>query len=469
MRTHQRSTALVVAAAIFGGTVATAGAASKLTGKDIRDGTLQVNDLSKKARKKLRGARGTSGAKGAPGAQGPAGQPGSAGAQGAAGGIGATGTVDTSDFFTKAQSDARFLGIAAEATSAQTATNATNLAGIPGSGYVRTAPRNVIVRATGSQAADGQALRDALAGLPVAGAGSPIVVQLTGGTYDVSAADADLPVPAFVTLRGAGRRATLLATTKPVTLAQGSALETINVSSFSAGTAGVTVEGTGALVNDADITRNHNISAIGIRVNTGATASIRNVAIADDGFGVIADVIGLQVAGGATVLGTTIVATGGVATQRGIDVTSGGTLTMQGGTVNVVNEDAGGTTTAVQLSGASASLRGTQITTTASIAEAVTGVRVTAGSASLAGVSIFADSSLATDRALVSGVAGTRLEGSQIEVGAGDTAVETTAVAAKALIGASRITATTPATGTGTATCVFSYKGDFTALSSTCT
>ena len=77
-------------------------AAITITGKNVKDGSLSQKDLSKQARKALKGNRG---AAGAPGATGPAGATGAAGATGPRG---ATGTVDTSAFYDKGASDARF-------------------------------------------------------------------------------------------------------------------------------------------------------------------------------------------------------------------------------------------------------------------------------------------------------------------------------------------------------------------------
>jgi hypothetical protein len=80
-------------------------AALQITSRNIKDRTIQVRDISPKAVKSLHGKAGPTGAAGAAGAQGPAG---AAGAQGPKGDQGPTGSVDTSNFFTKAESDARF-------------------------------------------------------------------------------------------------------------------------------------------------------------------------------------------------------------------------------------------------------------------------------------------------------------------------------------------------------------------------
>jgi hypothetical protein len=71
-------------------------AASLITSKQIKDGTIQLVDISKQARSVLKGATGPAGLQGPKGDTGPQGPKGD------------TGTVDTSNFFTKAQSDARY-------------------------------------------------------------------------------------------------------------------------------------------------------------------------------------------------------------------------------------------------------------------------------------------------------------------------------------------------------------------------
>jgi hypothetical protein len=103
-----------------------------LTGVDLRDGSVTSRDLARgvlrpAARDGLggaaaaagatsaagakgdRGEPGPAGPKGDPGARGDTGATGETGATGATGAKGETGTVDTSAFYTKAASDARFL------------------------------------------------------------------------------------------------------------------------------------------------------------------------------------------------------------------------------------------------------------------------------------------------------------------------------------------------------------------------
>ena len=116
--------------------------ANAVTSEKVRDGALLRRDF--KAGQLLAGPRGpagpagSTGATGALGAQGPAGPPGPQGSTGAPGAQGPagppgpkgdTGTPDTSNFYDKAASDARFLGITA------TAADAARLGGIAASAY----------------------------------------------------------------------------------------------------------------------------------------------------------------------------------------------------------------------------------------------------------------------------------------------------------------------------------------------
>ena len=85
--------------ALFFAMTGSAVAASMITSKQIKDGTIQVRDLSRSARSALGGARGTAGARGprglegAAGAAGPAGARGATGDQGVGGATGAPGTA----------------------------------------------------------------------------------------------------------------------------------------------------------------------------------------------------------------------------------------------------------------------------------------------------------------------------------------------------------------------------------------
>jgi hypothetical protein len=69
--------ALILAAAVGGAT-----AAGLITGKQIKNHSIQLVDLSKKAQKALRGKRGPEGPQGTQGPQGPQGPPGPAGSSG---------------------------------------------------------------------------------------------------------------------------------------------------------------------------------------------------------------------------------------------------------------------------------------------------------------------------------------------------------------------------------------------------
>jgi collagen triple helix repeat protein len=145
--------------------------ANAVTSEKVRDGALLRKDF--KAGQLLAGPRGPVGSTGAAGVQGPAGPQGPQGSSGATGAPGAqgpagpqgpkgeTGTPDTSSFYDKAASDARFLGLTAPAadaaklggnaasdysTSAQntatflglhaTADDSAKLGGTPAAGYV---------------------------------------------------------------------------------------------------------------------------------------------------------------------------------------------------------------------------------------------------------------------------------------------------------------------------------------------
>jgi hypothetical protein len=75
---HRPSSGLVVAiVAVVLASTGSAIAASQITSKQIKNGTIQLADISKSARKSLEGGRGP---EGAPGAPGPAGAPGAPGA-----------------------------------------------------------------------------------------------------------------------------------------------------------------------------------------------------------------------------------------------------------------------------------------------------------------------------------------------------------------------------------------------------
>jgi hypothetical protein len=81
-----------------------------ITSADLANGrAVDTRDMTPAARRALTGASGRQGA------AGPAGPAGPTGATGPAGATGATGTVDTSRFFTKTESDDRFLAKAAAA------------------------------------------------------------------------------------------------------------------------------------------------------------------------------------------------------------------------------------------------------------------------------------------------------------------------------------------------------------------
>jgi hypothetical protein len=89
-------TALTLVLGIAIASASTAGAASLITGKQIKDGTISKKELSKAVRKQLAttGPAGATGAQGAPGAQGPAGNNGAPGARGTNGANGTNATIN---------------------------------------------------------------------------------------------------------------------------------------------------------------------------------------------------------------------------------------------------------------------------------------------------------------------------------------------------------------------------------------
>jgi len=93
MQFRRPDSGLIVAiAALVAAMSGSAVAASLITSKQIKDGTIQLKDISKTARKSLRGK---SGAAGAQGAKGDTGAPGAPGAKGDPGTPGADGTPAT--------------------------------------------------------------------------------------------------------------------------------------------------------------------------------------------------------------------------------------------------------------------------------------------------------------------------------------------------------------------------------------
>jgi hypothetical protein len=92
---------------------------------DVADGAITLRKLDGATRRRLSGHTTAAGPQGPAGAQGPAGPEGPAGPKGD------TGAADTSNVFTKAESDARFLGLGA------TAANSTLLGGMPASTFVQ--------------------------------------------------------------------------------------------------------------------------------------------------------------------------------------------------------------------------------------------------------------------------------------------------------------------------------------------
>jgi hypothetical protein len=99
MKVRRPSPGLIVAViALIAAMSGSAIAASAITGSQIKDGTIGVNDLSKKAVAKLHGARGKRGRAGDTGPPGRKGDAGAAGLQGPQGQKGDTGPSDAFSF-----------------------------------------------------------------------------------------------------------------------------------------------------------------------------------------------------------------------------------------------------------------------------------------------------------------------------------------------------------------------------------
>lgn len=125
--------------------------------------------------------QGATGAAGSTGPVGPAGPAGLAGLQGETGPRGLTGTVDTSNFFDKAASDARFAAKAA---------------------------RTIVVSASGTPAENGTALLDASSAAQGGSAESAVLIKLGPGVYNLGAAN--LTLDTFVAYEGSGRDVTTI-------------------------------------------------------------------------------------------------------------------------------------------------------------------------------------------------------------------------------------------------------------------
>ncbi len=423
--------------------------------------------------------------KGQQGPQGPQGEQGTAGAAGASGspdspaqvlakvlGVDGAGSgldadlldgnqasafAFVTDVFTKAQSDAR---------------------------YQRSSPREVFVPTTGDAEADGQAVVDAMAALPSTTT-APAELRLAAGRYvlpdDGSIPTADLVVPSAVTLKGAGRRATVLVTQSPVELGNSATLEDIFVSSVGPGTAAVRVTGSDALVADAILERIHNIDAVALGVNAGATVTVRDSSLSAKGLGSIVPVHALDLDGRAMVLDTTISADDGAAFTKGIEMGASANLTMIGGTVDADDDSFSGTgsaetndVTALGLAG-SAVMRNVRVRATSSVNSAAINsppeVRgaLTTGTSGMTLDSVFISASSPNiDEAFRFGAATNILiEGSQLEApqAAGDIGLSGGSGSIK--VADTRISAATEGVG-GTRVCFGDYDAAFVALSATC-
>lgn len=106
LRRYRPSGSMLVAViALVMALTGSAVAASLITSKQIKNGTIQTVDISKKAKKALKGARGKTGPAGPQGAQGLPGAKGADGAAGTPGAKGDTGAPGSALAFARANSD----------------------------------------------------------------------------------------------------------------------------------------------------------------------------------------------------------------------------------------------------------------------------------------------------------------------------------------------------------------------------
>lgn len=367
--------------------------------------------------------------------EGPRGPEGPAGTVGADGAPGSGAEVDA---FTKAESDARFL---------------------------RTSPRHVVVRADGTPAENGQALRAALASLPAAASLTDrAAVELTTGAFALSASP--LVVPPGVTLRGAGRRATFM--DGQVVLGDGGTLEDLAIFSASgAGPAAIQVTGGGALVERVEAAWQNDVTAEALRVDSGGDVVVRDSSLTAAGSGAGADVRAVNASGLTRLVDTDVAGFSGSDEMRGVLVGTGGILDMVGGKIEVDDNDTPGTTpVGLRLAGGGSTIRETDIEVFSG-SQPVNGVEVATANSSLSGVTVRASSSGA-DTALEASSDVTVETSELVATGTGDVGVETIGVTTDVRVGASRVSAPTTAAGGGSEICAFSYSNAFAALSATC-
>jgi hypothetical protein len=155
-----------------------------LTGAEVKDGSLSAADI-RGGVAGPRGEQGPAGPAGPKGAQGPVGPVGPVGPAGPEGPKGDPGTVDTSDFFTKAQSDARFLGLHGKADDAD------RLDGYDSADFARadSVLTAGIANAVGDEAGCGGGLAVVIRNARGGGVDHRFTFQVAGGTFGQIRAD----------------------------------------------------------------------------------------------------------------------------------------------------------------------------------------------------------------------------------------------------------------------------------------
>jgi hypothetical protein len=273
-------------------------------------------------------------------------------------------------------------------------------------------------------------------------------------------------VPSLVTLRGAGRRATVIDIVEPIGLGQSSALEDLLVIGFSGSGPAVQVSQDDVQIDGVEVIRLGSGVAEALRVE-GGEVTVRDSALSAGGDGGSTNVRAVNARGLTNLIDTDVEAFSGFGELRGILVENG-SLDMVGGSIVVDdNETPGFTPVALRLAGGASTVRDTEIQAFNSDATGVHGVEVANTASSLSGISVRVSSS-ATDLAIEAAEDVTVERSQLVATGAGDVGIQTTDAGAAARVATSRIAASTTAAGTGTESCVFSYGPAFNALSAAC-
>lgn len=263
---------LAVVLVVTGGTAYAA--KTVIDGRSIKPGTVKtkqlganavtsakVKDRSLLARDFARGQlpAGAQGPVGPAGAQGPIGVTGPSGERGAQG---ATGEVDTSSFYDKAASDAR---------------------------YATPTARTIVVSASGTPLENGAALNDAVQVTRLdapSNIADAVLIRLGPGEFDLSAIG-PVATPGHVTFEGAGRGATVVRGVGTVFSGAPAEIRDLQISTSGSGGANATAVATTAptaLLSRLRITVSApGARAMGVRMNDNVSMTMRDVEIVASG------------------------------------------------------------------------------------------------------------------------------------------------------------------------------------------